>query len=238
MSPRRNSDGPLEKSAGVSGSSSTLPRRAPTDQRSPYERIRDAISDGVFEAGTPLVESSLAEWCGVSRTPIREALSRLQHDGLVIRTDRGVVVRERSPEEILDIYETRISLEMVAARLAAQRHTSIDRVRLTRNLELYEQTGRQIDRRAERNREFHGAIWHASHNESLADLLDRLNLHLLRYPQTTLAAPGRWEETLDEHRALVEAILARDAEAAQEAAYQHFARARDLRLKVWEQQIK
>src|SRR5690606_26282547 len=88
----------------------------PAAKRTPYDKIRDAIVSGELAGGTPLTESSLAAWCGVSRTPIREALLRLEQDGLIVRTERGPVVRSRSPEEILDIYEVRIALEATAAR--------------------------------------------------------------------------------------------------------------------------
>jgi DNA-binding GntR family transcriptional regulator len=201
--------------------------------------IKQAILDGTFQPGFALVESTVAEWCGVSRTPVREALTRLEQDGLVNRTERRMAVRERTPEEILDIYETRIALEATAARVAAERHTAIDRARLERALaladELDESSPGQL--RADRNREFHRTVWRASRNEPLIDLLDRLNLHLLRYPITTLTAPGRWDESLREHHALVTAILARDTAKAQKLAEKHFTTARDIRLALWDENI-
>jgi len=88
--------------------------------------LKSAIIKGEFPPGQQLVESNLAEWCGVSRTPVREALRRLQQDGLIDRTDRGMVVKERSPEDILDIYDTRLVLEGFAGRTAADRRTAYD----------------------------------------------------------------------------------------------------------------
>jgi DNA-binding GntR family transcriptional regulator len=214
------------------------PDRDPLRAMSPYDRIKQAILDGTFAPGFALVELSVAEWCGVSRTPIREALLRLEQDGLVNKTERGMIVRERTPEEILDIYEVRISLEATAARIAAERHTVLDRVRLERLTTRVEETEGPLGQtHADRNRDFHRGIWLASHNESLIDLLDRLNLHLLRYPITTLTAPGRWDESIREHRELVGAILARDSVAAQDIAQRHFTTARDIRLAVWEDNI-
>lgn len=203
----------------------------------PYDKIKGGIQDGTFEPGDQLIESAMAEWCGVSRTPVREALTRLQHDGLVLKTARGMIVRERTPEEILDIYETRIALEALAARLAAERHTPMDRRRLTRLRTLLEESETDFAGRVDRNREFHHGVWMASHNQSLIDLLDRLNMHLLRYPMTTLASPGRWEQTVQEHRELLDAIFDRDAERAQKITEAHFTEARDLRLSMWEQNI-
>lgn len=203
---------------------------------SPYQRIKDAILDATLLPGQPLVESALAEWCGVSRTPIREALLRLEQDGMVERGERGLIVRQRSPEQILDIYEARIVLEATVARVAAERHTAFDRMRIERLLE--ETASVQTDdgaHLARINREFHHGVWLASHNDSLLDLLSRLNLHLVRYPATTLAYPGRWEAALIEHRNLVEAILQRKGARAARIAEAHFTAARDIRLALWEQ---
>ena len=186
----------------------------------------------------PLIESTVAEWCGVSRTPIREALTRLEQDGLVNKTTRGMAVRKRTPEEILDIYDVRIALEATAARLAAERHTEVDKIRLERLMALAEEVDETEESSyADRNREFHRGVWLAGHNESLIDLLDRLNLHLLRYPITTLTAPGRWREGLEEHRELVEAIIARDPARAHAVAERHFTTARDIRLALWMENI-
>jgi DNA-binding GntR family transcriptional regulator len=201
----------------------------------PYERIKQAIVSGEFGPGSALVETTLAAWCEVSRTPIREALLRLEQDGLVDRNDRGLVVRERSPEQILDIYETRIALEATAGRLAADRRTDHDLRLLRRLLALGEQTpAADAAAMVEVNRGFHRAVWRASHNESLIDLLDRLELHLARYPGTTLAVPGRWKAARHQHELLVEAIAARDATAAHELARVHFHEARDIRLDLFE----
>lgn len=205
-------------------------------RQSPYERIKAAILSGELQPGQPLVEIALAEWCGVSRTPIREALRRRQQDGLILRTDRGMAVRERSPEEILDIYDTRLVLEAMAGRVAADRRTAYD----LRAMRLWVERGDTVspdDRSGmvEANLAFHGAIWRASHNESLIDLLERLNLHLSRYPGTTLASPGRWTEARGEHLALVDAIEARDADGAHEIALKHFEQARDIRLRLFDE---
>src|SRR5428012_6059 len=92
----------------------------------------------------------------------------------------------------------------------------------------YEIASSDITGMVELNRRFHRSIWLASHNESLIDLLERLDLHLGRYPGTTLASDGRWESALEEHRVLVEAIERRDAVAAHEIGLRHFLSARDI----------
>lgn len=204
----------------------------PAAKRTPYDKIRDAIVSGELAGGTPLTESSLAAWCGVSRTPIREALLRLEQDGLIARTERGPVVRSRSPEEILDIYEVRIALEATAARSAALRRTDHDIRAMRQALAMVVSDPKDPAELVKVNTAFHRRVWRAAHNEAVVDLLQRVELHLARYPETTLSYPGRWERACQQHAELVDAIEARDAEAAAAIAHQHFTEARDIRLQL------
>jgi DNA-binding GntR family transcriptional regulator len=209
-------------------------RGSAQERLAPYEMLKRAILSGELAPGQPLVETPLAEWCGVSRTPIREALTRLEQDGLVHHSDGGLVVRVRSPEEILDIYDTRIVLEAKVGKVAAERRTDHD----VRMLSYALQRGRETDASdssamVEANELFHRMVWRASHNEALVDLLQRLNLHLGRYPETTLVAPGRWAEAIGEHADLAEAIEQRRGDAAYDIAQRHFERARDIRLALF-----
>jgi DNA-binding GntR family transcriptional regulator len=218
-------------------SSPRIGQRSP--RPAPYQMLKAAILDGTLEPGAPLVEVQLAEWCGVSRTPIREALTRLEQDGLVERSERGLVVRQRSPEEILDIYEIRVVLEAMAARLAAERHTRMDKIRISKALERWQNAGAEMPpgELVNINLELHRATWIASHNQPLIDLLERLTLHLGRYPATTLTAPGRLKSALAEHQHLVDAVFARDPDAAAEAATEHFTTALKIRLEQSEAEL-
>jgi DNA-binding GntR family transcriptional regulator len=210
----------------------------PVHKVTPYQRLKEAIRAGDLIPGQQLVESVLADWCEVSRTPIREALSKLQHDGLVERNDRGLVVRERSPEEILDIYETRIALEGTAARMAAERRNSHDLILLRRAMTRLDTMGTDdVDAMVRANRQIHTAIWRASHNTSLVDLLERLDLHLVRYPAGTLETPGRWQRSNEQHRAIVDAIEARDSDGAEKCAIAHFTEARDIQLALFDETL-
>lgn len=208
----------------------------PVNKITPYQRLKEAIRAGELKPGQQLVESALAEWCEVSRTPIREALSKLQHDGLVERSERGLVVRERGPEEVLDIYETRIALEGTAARLAAERRSSHDLMLMRRSLTRLEDVpDGDVEAMVNTNRQFHTAVWRASRNVSLIDVLERLDLHLARYPATTLSSPGRWARSNEQHRVLVDAIEARDTDTAEKIALEHFTEARDIRLSLFDE---
>jgi DNA-binding GntR family transcriptional regulator len=207
----------------------------PVAVASPYDRIRRAIIDGTFQPGVLLTESALGAWVGTSRTPVREALGRLEQDGLISRTGRGIRVTDRTPEEILDIYEARIALEVTAARLAAVRHGLLDRGRLERLAEAGEHVdGRDARAMADVSREFHRAVWQASRNRSLIDLLERLHPQLLRPPVTASAAPASWGPALAEHRAMVVAISDRDPDRAGEATERHVRAMRDVHLATWE----
>jgi len=200
--------------------------------QSAYELIRDAILSGAFESGRLLSENALAATFGTSRTPVREALHRLELERLVERGPRGALVRATSPEEILDIYDVRITLEGSAAHRAAQQASALDLARLrARQDEMRRLTDPSL--RASANHGFHEAVWAASHSPTLVDLLGRLGLHLRRYPTSTLDADDRWAEALDEHEGLIDAIERHDADAARALAERHMSAARDVRLHMY-----
>lgn len=202
-----------------------------------YEQLREGIVSGEYGAGESLVELVLADRYGTSRTPIREALRRLEQDGLVERGDRGMRVRSRSPEEIMEIYEARIPLEMAAAAAAAERRTELDLIRLRRAAAaMSEVSTSDPNAMAVANRVVHEAIWAAGHNGTIVDLLTRLNNHLTRYPATTLAVPGRWDEALRQHEKIIAAIERRDGATAGELARAHMTQAREIRLKIYSEQ--
>ncbi len=200
-----------------------------------FQRLHDDVVSGVLDPGEPLVEATLARRYGVSRTPVREALNRLEHDGLIERGHRSLRVRTRTPTEILEIYEVRITLEGLAARQAALHRTDLDLHRLHRAHEAMVALalGAAPDERAVVNRAYHEAVWAAGHNATLVDLLHRLHDHLRRYPETTLSAAGRWEDVLAEHRELNELIAARDDAGARDLAQRHMQAARDIRLTMF-----
>lgn len=199
-----------------------------------YDELREAIVSGALPPGSPLVETALAGQFGISRTPVREALLKLRQDGLVEPSGRGLAVSRRSPEEILEIYEMRVLLEEHAARFAAAHRTALDISRLEHAQRVLAETSTSDTAALVRaNTEFHEQIWAASHNRTLCDLLDRINVQLRRYPETTLTYPGRWESVLAEHEALVAAIREGRPDDAAEVAACHMSAARDVRLKMY-----
>ena len=207
---------------------------AAAEPPSTYDRLRQDILDGTLPPGRPLVEAVLAARYQVSRTPVREALRRLEQDGLVERVDRTMRVRRHSAEEILELYEVRTILETAAVRAAAERRTEFDVARMERLLRRMEASNLTREQRAPLNREFHSALWRASHNGVLFDTLERLYVHSLRYLHTTLTGQERWDASLRQHRDIVDAILAGDGEAAAGLLGEHLREARDIRLQLLE----
>lgn len=201
------------------------------DADSIYEELRAEISSGELPAGTPVREVALANRFGISRTPVREALRRLQHDRLLVPGTRGLQVRVVDPQEVVQVYDMRILLEAQAAREAARARTAADLVLIEGLLARDRSLVDPVDQvRAQTNTDFHAAVWQATHNRVLQDLLQRLTIHLVRTPHSTLSAQGRWVESLDEHEELLRAISDRDEERAAEVAADHMRHARQIRL--------
>lgn len=196
-----------------------------------YQQLLEEVLEGDLRPGEILVESALGKRFGVSRTPIREALRMLEQDGVLERVNRGMRVRQTSSEEVLEIYGVRMILEAAAARDAATRRTDYDLAALDRILRtMGEARAATPHEMAAINRSFHRAIWQAAKNRTLADLLERLAVHLRRYPATTYSRSGRWEGALEEHRLLLEAIREGDPDVAAEVAEKHMWASRDVRL--------
>jgi DNA-binding GntR family transcriptional regulator len=208
----------------------TTPR---VDGESIFQALRSEILSGVHPPGTAVRETSLAERFGVSRTPVREALSRLQQERLLERVARGLQVPQVDPQQVIQIYDMRILLEEEAARQAAKARQFPDLMRLEALLQRDRQLQEPDDyTRITTNLEFHAAVWNCAHNPVLRDLLERLSTHLIHAPRSTLSTGNRWAESLDEHEALLKAIENQDSDAAGKIAREHMETARTLRLQL------
>lgn len=208
------------------------------DRESIFEQLRLEILDGSLHPGEALREVALATRFGVSRTPIREVLSRLEDAGLAVRKTRGLEVQSVDPQTVIQVYDMRILLEEEVAGQAALDRSMRDllhlRALLDRDRALTDLSDPIVIRS---NLEFHSAVWAASHNLVLHDLLTRLSSHLVHAPHSTLTVGNRWEEALEEHAALVAAIDDRDAARARAIARQHFTTARQIRLDLLQQMV-
>ena len=202
-------------------------------EESVYSRLREDILSSAITPEETLTEVKLTERCGASRVPVREALQRLEQDGLLERRGKLLAVRTYTAEGIVDIYDSRIVLEEAAAK-AARKRTDLD-VRLLR---AKYQSMRALDPAdgpalAEANREFHGLIWTAVHSPSLMRLLTGMDQQVGRYTLTTLTHPGRWTAVLADYEALVTAVEAGDATTAGDIAARHMTEALEIRLQMY-----
>ncbi|NKX44402.1 GntR family transcriptional regulator [Roseicyclus persicicus] len=196
-----------------------------------YALILDAIDQGIYRPGDRLVESELADRFGVSRTPIREALQRLETQSLLTRDGRSLIVASLDHAQMAELYAVRQELEGLAAKLAAQ-HAAAEEVQVLRDMV-------EADRAllgdpqalARANRRFHHQIHLASHNRFLVQQLDLVYRSMALMARTSLAAQGRGEKALAEHADIVEAIAARDGDRAARALRDHLSTAFVVRLK-------
>jgi len=200
-----------------------------------YMTLREAILHGVLAAGQPLGEIQLSAMFGRSRTPIREAILKLESERLAERSSRrGLVVAQISREEVLEIYAVREILDGLAARLAAQGILPNELDRLVWLNDSLREAAAAGDAKAmiELNIEFHEAICAASRNSLLQEFMRRIHEWVRRFPDTTMSLEGRGMEAVAEHVALLEAIRARDPESAERIARDHMHRAQQLRVKM------
>ncbi|MGW5653823.1 GntR family transcriptional regulator [Streptomyces humi] len=194
-----------------------------------YRQVRQDLIDGTIDPGSLLLETALGSRYGVSRTPVREALNRLEQDGLLERVPRGYRVPVITAEDILELYEARIALEATAAGAAALRRTDLDLARITHHHErLLEATG--TEEAADASASFHKAVWHAGHNAIVSGLLDRLITQMRLFDRAPTVEPAKRELTHEEHARLITAIRDHDADAARREIVAHLGRNRDVRL--------
>ncbi|EAU44187.1 MULTISPECIES: GntR family transcriptional regulator [Salipiger] len=203
-----------------------------TPNKDAYTLILEAIDSGVYRPGDRLVESELAERFGVSRTPIREALQRLETQSLLARDGRSLIVASLDHNQMAELYVVRTELEGLAARLAA-RHATEEEIQVMRDMVSEDRV--LLDdpsALARANRRFHKMIHLASHNRFLVQQLDLVHRSMALMATTSLAAQGRGEIALAEHKAIVDAISRRDEDAAYKALRDHISVAFVTRLKL------
>ncbi|KIC26123.1 MULTISPECIES: GntR family transcriptional regulator [unclassified Leisingera] len=202
-----------------------------SNQKDAYALILEAIDSGIYKPGDRLVESDLAERFGVSRTPIREALQRLETQSLLERDGRSLIVASLDHNQMAELYVVRRELEGLAAQLAA-RHATEEEIKVLK--EMVESDDKLVGdptALSKANRRFHEQIHLASHNRYLVQQLDLVHRTMALMATTSLAAEGRSEIAQSEHKGIVDAISRRDEAAAGEALKEHISIAFMTRLK-------
>jgi DNA-binding GntR family transcriptional regulator len=185
-----------------------------------YQELSARILDGTMEPGATVNQEMLAGTLGVSITPLREALRRLESDGLVIlEAHRTLTVAPLSAHEVRELYAVRLQLDPFAAGLAATVASQpvVERIEML----AARQPEATIHGRLKANREFHQAIYRASGNATLAELLDRLWDRTDRYRLIAIQIENQERKVEREHREIAAAIKARDAALSTELMRAH-----------------
>lgn len=200
-----------------------------------FETLREAIISGRLKPGERLMEVQLAEEMGVSRTPVREAIRKLELEGFVVMVPRkGAYVADISLKDIADVFEVRAALEGLAAALAAERITEEELEQLER---LLVQLAEKIEKNdltglIEIDTQFHEVLYRACRNAKLVQILGNLREQIQRFRATSLASPGRMKFALDEHKKIVEAVSERNVELARALAQEHIENAENSLLEA------
>jgi DNA-binding GntR family transcriptional regulator len=197
-----------------------------------YGQLRSEIRNQQLKPGDRLREADLAERLGVSRTPVREALKRLQAEGLAqVAPPRGFVVTELTHRRVMELYAMREVLAGVAARLAAEQGSPME-IHTLQELVAQQGSAKEPAEAARLNNRLREAMTSAAHNEFLTRATNSLNDSLELLGTTTYSLPGRIESGWKENKKIVEAIARRNGSAAEEAARLHVRNAAKLRVQM------
>ncbi|MHC3004754.1 GntR family transcriptional regulator [Gordonia metallireducens] len=195
-----------------------------------YEALHERLTHGHYPADATLIPQALSDEFGVSRTPVREALALLERKGLLIAASRGFVLRIRSDEEMLEIFEVRAILESSAAAAAAERHTPVDIARLREALAQSASHTDPVEIRHALN-VFHDCVMRAAHNQTIygmeRDLRDQIKVSA---PWFTPTGRESFESSVSEHEQILSAIIDGSAEKARLLMLEHLNHDRDVRI--------
>ncbi len=198
-----------------------------------FNELEREILSGVYERDEILTEIKLSERMGVSRTPIREALRRLEQERLIESTSKGARVIGIQMNDISDICEIRMRLEGLAARWVAERATEEEIRELQAAVELQEFYTQKGDSESLKNTDsrFHQIIYVLCGSPTMRDTLEPLHRKLLKYRKASFSFPERALESLHEHQAILRAIQSRSGKEAEELTILHIRNARECILK-------
>jgi DNA-binding GntR family transcriptional regulator len=208
------------------GTAQKLPERGALHELA-RDRLRTLIVHGDLAPGVALQETQLSEELGISRTPLREALKLLAAEGLLeLRSNRSAQIAPLRQNEIDEIFEVISAIEGIAAQLAASRITNQELKRLTQlqeRMEAHHDNGK-LEEYFRINQEIHGFIVACAKNGILRSTHDTLLARAERARYFALSSRTRWDDSVREHRQILKALKARDAEAASRALTLHVLR--------------
>ncbi|MDD4568620.1 MAG: GntR family transcriptional regulator [Tepidanaerobacteraceae bacterium] len=189
-----------------------------------FSAMREAILNGRLKPGERLMEVQMAEEMGVSRTPVREAIRKLELEGLVVMVPRkGAYVAGLTLKDVADVFEIRGSLEGLAAALAAERITDEEIKNLDRVLKDISSAGEKgdIETIIKKDVEFHQVLFKSSRNERLAQIINNLKEQIDRFRAQSFNNPARLKSVILEHKRILDAIKQGDTENAEKLAKEH-----------------
>lgn len=182
-----------------------------------FQTLRQAILKGELQPGERLMEIKLAQLLGVSRTPIREAIRKLELEGLVVMIPRkGAAVANITEKDTKDVLEVRRTLEMFAVEVACERITPEQLAALKEAAKAFEASKGSMDliRIAETDMQFHEIIYEATQNERLVQMLNNLRENMYRYRIEYLKDPNYYDSLVGEHKEILDAIETKNIEKA------------------------
>jgi DNA-binding GntR family transcriptional regulator len=228
------SNTPLFRKSATRAAATAAKNEAQYSSRSElaYQMLRQAIESGELKPGQRVMEVEVAEWLKVSRTPVREALRRLESEGMLAMEARnGLVVASLSRHAMLELYVMREVLEGTAARLCARNASDIEIMELQALVKREQRLQGNLPELAGHNRLFHEAVHRGAHNRYLEKSLSAVNDSMWLLGKSQMLVPERAKTALDEHAELFDAIRKREADLAEAVARRHVQSARTERLK-------
>jgi len=188
-----------------------------------FEHLEKDILSGNYQRGDILTETKLSQELGVSRTPIREALRRLEQEHIIEESGKGCVVIGISDKDLEDIYEIRTALECLASAKAAKNRTEEQLGKLKEALELQEfyLSKRDAEQIKKMDNRFHNTVYALSGSTVFCDTLIPLHKKIQKYRRASVENRSRAVASVEEHRRIYEAIAAGDVEAAKKHTTEH-----------------
>ncbi|NVJ93475.1 MAG: GntR family transcriptional regulator [Methylocystaceae bacterium] len=209
--------------------SDTLPRGEVA-----YQQLFNAIKTGILKPGSRITETEIADMFGISRTPVRDAIRRLESAGLVIHIPRqGAVIKKLDHREIIEMYEMREVLEGTAALHAAQHASDLEIDEMTELNELMLSNKTNAPAAAEANAQFHKTLYRAANNRYLIDAINNLSSVMALLDGTTLYNEERVETAYKEHADIIVQIRSRDGKAANETVRNHIRNSQRVRIRMF-----
>ena len=199
-----------------------------------FSQLQNNILNGLYEPGDSLIETKLSDELGVSRTPVREALRQLELEGLVQSfPNKGVIVKGVSDQDIQDIYTIRMLIEGLAARWAAEKITAqeLEELKEAVDLEEFYTVKNDNNHLLQFDTRFHDIIFKASKSRPLMHTLSTFHHYVQKARKISMSNPVRAMEVLEEHKAIMQAIIDKDANKAERLTTEHVRNASSSLLK-------